>query len=556
MEVPPPKNLPRARSLRRRHPSGKQRGPDPRQGEESRVLLLSSARHHHSPLHPLVPPPHPPPPPVPLHHRRSHRDDAVSVSTVSNQTQGSDHNSQHDDFSTSNQQGNNNGARFLWFSHLTHRGDGSYRRRTTTTTTTTQASGYATSSSSSSPPPPPFPLTSYVQLLGWGLVAWILYLLLPRGLRKTYCQTDRRRHKRHRQVAILPNQQQHQQDVPVKPSTATAAPSIMKRPVSPPLNISVPRIRAREIHQDLPSKQEQPVQRGGGGRGGGAPPPRNAVANASTRDANASGWTADRARADHRHQDDPELPLLADDFSRDESLVSLLDDSQLSSNATATTTDPSSSASQLNYEPRYHPAIPTPPSVQILRDTFSRLERGGIRLVAHGIHCESKRVWIRITYDRLNVPESFAVKWQTEVCRTIQAADGRVSKVWIKRGGPGHTLPLAKVLCVDVGKNTSALASKPSLDPFTCFSLLTSTGSLDLEARSRLERDAVVCCLSRLLDQVHDADWRQLYRESPEPSTVTTAVVSATSTFPPTSIAETSAAVADPDASLDDLSLL
>jgi hypothetical protein len=76
-----------------------------------------------------------------------------------------------------------------------------------------------------------------------------------------------------------------------------------------------------------------------------------------------------------------------------------------------------------------------------------------------------------------------------------------------------------------------------------------------LEARSRLERDAIVCCLSRLLDQVHDADWRQLYRESPEPSTVTSAMIS-TSTFPPMSIADTSAAVADADASLDDLSLI
>lgn len=507
MEVPPIDSPPRARGLRRRRPSERWMDPDLGQREEGRVLLRSSARmgtgrSHHRP---------PPPPPIPP--------DTIDYPGNTNQTQSSD-NSQYD------VTGSVQGHTFSWFRHLAN-DDGSYYRRRTT---------YASSAAASSS----FPLTSYVQLLGWGLVAWVLYLLLPRGLRKTYCHTDRRRHRRHRQVAILPNQQ-----VPMKPPIPTSA---MKRPVSPPLNISVPRIRAREI--DRPSPQLKPSQNA---------PPRKVAPEAPKPSAAASGRAADSGpsfgRAEYHHQHhDPEPLLEPDDYSRDESLVSLLEDSQFSSNNTSTT-EPSSA--QLGHEPRYHPAIPTPPNVQILRDTFSRLERGGIRLVAHGIHCESKRVWIQVTYDRLNLPESFAIKWQTEVCRTIQSADGRVSKVWIKRGGPGHTLPLAKVLCVDVGKNTSALASKPSLDPSTCFSLLTSTGSLDLEARSRLERDAIVCCLSRLLDQVHDVDWRQLYRESPEPSTVTSAMVSAASSaFPFTSIADTSAAVADADASMDDLSLI
>jgi hypothetical protein len=208
----------------------------------------------------------------------------------------------------------------------------------------------------------------------------------------------------------------------------------------------------------------------------------------------------------------------------------------------------------------YHPAIPVSPSVKILRDTFSRLETTGIRLVAHGIQCDSKRVWIKVTYDKPKARESFAIRWQTEVQKEVTASDGRTSRIWVKRGGTGHNLPLSNVLCVDVGKNTSALAGKPALDASACFSLLTAGGSLDLEARSGLERDAIVCCLSRLLDQVHrDGDWRRLYRESPEPSTVTSAVPS-DALFPEpaasSTAANTSAAAADVlDTSLGDSTL-
>ena len=40
-------------------------------------------------------------------------------------------------------------------------------------------------------------------------------------------------------------------------------------------------------------------------------------------------------------------------------------------------------------------------------------------------------------------------------------------------------------------------------------------GSLDLQANSKLERDAVVSALSYILDQVHwGTDWRKLHEES------------------------------------------
>jgi hypothetical protein len=262
-----------------------------------------------------------------------------------------------------------------------------------------------------------------------------------------------------------------------------------------------------------------------------------------------------------QHRDDFEP--LTDEFSHEESLVSLLEDSNLSNTSPSCTdaTPPVPFQQQQQQSYLYHPAIPLSPSVKILRDTFLRLETTGIRLMAHGIQCDSKRVWIKITYDKLNARESFAIRWQTEVQKDVTASDGRTSRIWVKRAGPGHNLPLSKVLCVDVGKNTSALAGKPSLDPAVCFSLLTAGGSLDLEARSGLERDAIVCCLSRLLDQVHrDGDWRRLYRDSPEPSTVTSAVPS-DAMFPQeaaasSTVANTSAAVADIlDTSLGDSTL-
>lgn len=316
-------------------------------------------------------------------------------------------------------------------------------------------------------------LLTYIQFLGWMLSLWAFYLLLPKGLRKAYCRADRRRHKRHRQVALLPTQKQAM--------NATD----FSRPASPPLNISVPR-----IHMDRIESVD--------------------------------------ARKQTRSFNQIQEPQRAE-----QSLALLLDGSNASIPADLSRTRP------------YHPAILTVPAIKILRDTFDRLEHAGIRLIAHGIQCDSKRVWIRMIYDRSQI--AYTLKWQTEVCQTMTSLDGRVSQVWVKRGGAGHTLPMEKVLCVDVGKNTSALSRKAELDPDTCFSLLTPTGSLDLQARSRLERDAIVCCLSRVLDEVHDVDWRQLYQESPEPSTVTSALQS---TVPPSTV-NTSDAVARADSSIE-----
>jgi hypothetical protein len=137
--------------------------------------------------------------------------------------------------------------------------------------------------------------------------------------------------------------------------------------------------------------------------------------------------------------------------------------------------------------------------------------------------------------------QQHSLSWQTEFPRQITDASGRSSIVLFR--GTTHKIDLATVLYVDVGKKTSALlktnntntdAEASSVPATTCFSLLTGNGSLDLQTNSRLERDALVACLSMVLDQVHQThEWRRLYEES----TIVGASMTASSTAYPESSA-------------------
>lgn len=162
-----------------------------------------------------------------------------------------------------------------------------------------------------------------------------------------------------------------------------------------------------------------------------------------------------------------------------------------------------------------HPDIDQVPDANILSQTMSRLRLRGLRLLAHGNQCDPKRIWLQLD------PETMSLTWQTEFSRPITNQSGEVSHV-LMRGGK-HTIALPNVVYIDVGKRTAALkrADPRVAAPTLCFSLLTASGSLDLQASSRLERDALVSCLCLVLDQVHtDTDWRRLYQTSPEPSHV------------------------------------
>jgi hypothetical protein len=161
-----------------------------------------------------------------------------------------------------------------------------------------------------------------------------------------------------------------------------------------------------------------------------------------------------------------------------------------------------------------HPAIPRLPSAKILNETMQRLKTRGIRLVAHGVASDSKRVWIKFEED------TTSLSWQTEFARKVPNQLGEISIVMMR--GALHRIALPNILYVDVGKKTNALTKPENRDvpDSVCFSLLTQNGSLDLQANSRLERDALVSCFSMVLDEVHTQDWRSLYAESPETSAV------------------------------------
>lgn len=182
-----------------------------------------------------------------------------------------------------------------------------------------------------------------------------------------------------------------------------------------------------------------------------------------------------------------------------------------------------------------HPALKRIPPNKIISSTMERLKNRGIRLVAHGVHCQPKRVWISLredTYETGGGDEDGSgiagngrgepcVTWQTEFPRRVPDQTGQVSIVMMR--GSLHTILLKNILYIDVGKKTHALQLSNDLPDSTCLSLLTQNGSLDLEANSKLERDSLVSCFSMILDDIHEEDWRALYEATPEPSLVSSA---------------------------------
>merc|ERR1719162_2338565 len=172
-----------------------------------------------------------------------------------------------------------------------------------------------------------------------------------------------------------------------------------------------------------------------------------------------------------------------------------------------------------------HPALKKIPPNKIIASTMDRLQNRGIRLVAHGVHCDPKRVWISLKEDEKIGGGSGrgepSVSWQTEFPRRVPDQTGQVSIVLMR--GSLHMISLKNILYIDVGKKTHALQLTRDLPDSTCFSLLTQNGSLDLQANSKLERDSLVSCFSMILDDIHEEDWRSLYEASPEPSLVSSA---------------------------------
>ncbi|GKY96626.1 hypothetical protein MPSEU_000622200 [Mayamaea pseudoterrestris] len=159
------------------------------------------------------------------------------------------------------------------------------------------------------------------------------------------------------------------------------------------------------------------------------------------------------------------------------------------------------------HQPASNNAMQTPNSMALQQDeivisaAMQQLRDPGVLIIAHGSRGKPKSV-------RLLLTES-TISWRTENRKTGSNTASIPFKV-----GKLHQVPLAHIMYVDVGKQTTALrrVENASVPEQLCFSLLTKEGSLDLEANSLRERDALVSCFSLVLDEVHAQNWREIYR--------------------------------------------
>ena len=348
---------------------------------------------------------------------------------------------------------------------------GYYNLDSTTTTTTTTTSAAAGGVG----------VWSYTMWLGGCLWLWWMYLLLPRGFRKQYCRGQRRMYAKRTDAQMPPAGYW----LPVSRSIAsmsdTGGSGSGSRISSS--SVSMPQPRSRPQPHSLPMIHTPP-----------------------------------------RMTQHPQQPQPSSSYHR---------------------------RSKANPPSPEHPALLKIPPNRILAETMKRLQGRGIRLVAHGVHCDPKRVWIKLedededtNHHHHHNSSSSSVTWQTEFPRRVPNQSGEVSIVMMR--GSLHRIALCTILYIDVGKKTNAFVSsslsssrllllesgnndnnnnngreqpwnpnQKTIPDATCFSLLTQNGSLDLQANSKLERDALVSCFSMILDDVHEEDWRALYEASP-----------------------------------------
>lgn len=138
-----------------------------------------------------------------------------------------------------------------------------------------------------------------------------------------------------------------------------------------------------------------------------------------------------------------------------------------------------------------------------IQNITAQLRNHGVTIVAHGSRGKPKTVRLQLTDD--------SITWRTETKRKTSSGNSKEIKL-----GKVHSVALSNIMYVDVGKQTTALRrpENASVPESLCFSLLTKEGSLDLEAKSPRDRDALVGSFSLILDNVHAQNWRDIYRNS------------------------------------------
>ncbi len=325
----------------------------------------------------------------------------------------------------------------------------------------------------------PFPesVFSYTLFLASAIVVWVLYLLLPRGVRKQYFRANRKRYARRMDDAM--------------PAAGYWMP--------------VQSVKAQSTTSGYDSNEQQKQQQ------------------RQTQHRFTSPVIA-AAAARHHNQKTHVPASVRTSPGRNNTTTTPLTPSSPPRNNNNNNNNNHHGAALLKHPPSpEHPALKKIPPNKIIAETMARLQGRGIRLVAHGVHCDPKRVWIRLQEEPSNNNGEPSVTWQTEFPRRVPDQNGNVSIVLMR--GSLHSIGLKNILYIDVGKKTHALALAQGVPDTMCLSLLTQNGSLDLQANSKLERDSLVSCFSMILDDIHEEDWRALYEASPEPSIANSSAV-------------------------------
>ena len=299
---------------------------------------------------------------------------------------------------------------------------------------------------------------NYTEFVICCLVLWVVYLFIPRGLRFSYCGSYPKRYawssrtkRRRRQRNGLPHHNANGQNGNMNSGNSVVSMNTVESTNT--LNTN---------HRELSAK------------GIGNSPDTNMNSNNFYNTSAAP--RIQQPNQNYRPQSLPEEEVV--DFSSPQptSIYRMNTGGHMNNN----TPFSAGAASTFNDE------IAISTTMQQLRDT-------GIQIIAHGSKGKPKKVRLILTEN--------AIEWRTE--------SKKKNKI-----GKMHQVPLTHIMYVDVGKATTALrrVENAAIPENLCLSLLTKDGSLDLEASSGLERDALVNCFSLVLDEVHAQNWRDVFR--------------------------------------------
>lgn len=390
----------------------------------------------------------------------------------------------------------------------------------------------------------------YTEFLFSLLLIWILYLLVPRGLRVTYCGAYPKRYawssriKRKRKQILLQRQgiMMNTNDMTL-PTHFVSPPSsipLKHTPLSGNLSVAAPStyvsldpfhigdinynnaVTAKTTHrkdQQLKQQDHNLLQIHPRDEIVTFQSPPAAVVHLGTATHTSTHGPVGLPKPlNHPSQD----MLLSGTMSTQPSLPPLSNKSGRSTptNTTSTTTTPSTNLPIPAIQPNLTfntPSVIFPSNASTIAfhdeiaisTTMQRLRDVGVLVMAHGSKGKPKSV-------RLSLKEN-AIVWRTEIIKKSNNHPHEKDKLKL---GKEHQVPLTDILYVDVGKQTTALRRMENayIDESHCFSLLTKEGSLDLESSSMEERDALVSCFSMILDEVHKSiggeqgSWRDLYR--------------------------------------------